>query len=154
VTTPRTIPLSAIVSILYAALTIVGLYLFRGIPVVNIALGFPIGAWIAWRADARRLRLVDQPGTIGAETLRTLLGWGLGLAAVTVAACWIEVAAALFAARLPGILGAIASNLPFPVYGSQTSSRATVFAIAAAPAVQVLTTVFGGVLVLAVHRDR
>lgn len=143
-----------VLSILYAGVTIAGLYLFRGIPVVNIALGFPIGAFIAWRGETRRLRLTCSPSTIGTASLRSVLGWGLGLAAVTVAACWIEVAAALLSTRLPGMLGAIASHLPFPAYGSPTSSRATIFAIAAAPALQVMTTVFGGVLVLASHRDR
>ncbi len=42
--------------LLYVAITLVGLFPFHGIPVLNVALGFPIGAAIANRGMRRRAR--------------------------------------------------------------------------------------------------
>jgi hypothetical protein len=135
VTRRLAIPRVALV-VVYLLLTLAGLYLFRGVPLLNVALGFPLGAWIAWRRE-------PSPAA-----LRALLAWGLALAAGTVAIGWLEVALAYASLRVPELFGGLVPWLPLSPHASAAESRAIVFALAAAPALQVLTTVFGGVVVL------
>jgi hypothetical protein len=154
VATHRPIPPS-LLGIAYVGLTIAGLYLFRGVPILNIALGFPIGAWIASRYPMRpETESPTVSGSIRPRALRELLGWSVSLAAVTIAASWIELLVSVVSVRSPGYLGAISRWLPLSSYESPNALRALIFAIAAAPALQVLTTVFGGILVLALSREQ
>ena len=48
---PRTRILVLVIG--YLAVTIAGLFLFRGIPVLNVGLGFPLGAMVALRRMTR-----------------------------------------------------------------------------------------------------
>jgi len=154
VATQRRIP-PALLGAAYLGLTVAGLYLFRGIPVLNVALGFPIGAWIAARLEERPADVsASTQGSIPPGTLRALLGWAVGITAVTVAAGWVEILLAVSAQNYPGSLGSIVRWLPIRVHEPPTSLRAILFAIAAAPALQVLTTVFGGFLALVVSRGQ
>jgi hypothetical protein len=141
--------------IAYVGLTIAGLYLFRGVPILNIALGFPIGAWIAAHHESWAGAETAAPaGSIRPRVLRILLSWSVSLAAVTIAASWIELLVSVVSVRFPGYLGTISRWLPLSTYESPNVFRALIFAIAAAPALQVLTTVFGGILVLALAREQ
>jgi len=166
VTERKTIP-PALMGILYVGITVVGLYVFHGIPVLNVALGFPLGALLAWQVESRHPPSDERDGPspadgaappghsilVRAGTLRALLWWALGFAAVTVTAAWVELAASLLALRYPFSLGIAAPWLPLSLHGSAGATKATVFAVAIAPALQVLTTVFGGVVALVVRRD-
>jgi len=152
--THRPIPPS-LLGIAYVGLTIAGLYLFRGVPILNVALGFPIGAWIAAHRPAHSETDGTAPaGSIRPSALRALLGWAVSLAAVTIAASWIELLVSVISVRFPGYLGLISRWLPLSTYDSPNVFRALIFAIAAAPALQVLTTAFGGILVLALSREQ
>ena len=152
--THRPIPPS-LLGIAYVGLTIAGLYLFRGVPILNIALGFPIGAWIAAHHEAHsEAETTAAAGSIRPKALRVLLGWAVSLAAVTIAASWIELLVSVVSVRFSGYLGMISRWLPLSTYESPKAFRALIFAIAAAPALQVLTTVFGGFLVLALSREQ
>lgn len=145
----------SLLGIAYVGLTIAGLYLFRGVPILNIALGFPIGAWITARHQMYPgTESATLPGSIRPRALRELLGWSVSLAAVTIAASWVELLVSVAAVRSPDSLGTISRWLPLSSYESPNALRALIFAIAAAPALQVLTTVFGGILVLALSREQ
>jgi hypothetical protein len=55
---PRRLPLCALG---YLVLTLIGLFVFRGIPLLNVALGFPIGAAVALRRLKQPQRPDDMP---------------------------------------------------------------------------------------------
>jgi hypothetical protein len=135
------------IALLYVALTFVGLYPFRGIPILNVALGFPIGALVAWRT-------VHPPGAADAAgpgwrgTLRRVLSWALATAGITMLVCWLELAGSLIALHLFGGDGP-ARWLPLgPGRSSPHLFRAQLFAVMISPGLQLLTTVFGGVITL------
>jgi hypothetical protein len=154
VATHRPIPPS-LLGIAYVGLTIAGLYLFRGVPILNVALGFPIGAWIAAHHQSHPEAETTAPtGSIRPRALRVLLGWSVSLAAVTIAASWIELLVSVISVRFPVYLGTISRWLPLSTYEAPNAFRALIFAIAAAPALQVLTTVFGGILLLALTPEQ
>lgn len=152
--THRPIPPS-LLGIAYVGLTVAGLYLFRGVPILNVALGFPIGAWIAAHHRAHPgVKATAPAGLVHPSVLRALLGWSVTLAAVTIAASWIELLVSVATVRFPGYLAAASRWLPLSSYESPNAFRALIFAIAAAPALQILTTIFGGILVLALIREQ
>lgn len=152
--THRPLPPS-LLGIAYVGLTLAGLYLFRGVPILNVALGFPIGAWIAARHQARGgAEAILPTAAIRPGALRALLGWSVSLAAVTIAASWIELLLSVASVRYAGYLDGVSQWLPLNAYESPNAFRALIFAIAAAPALQVLTTVFGGIVVLALTREQ
>lgn len=136
-------------ALVYLAATVIGLYPFRGIPVVNIALGFPIGAALAQRALQGNPVLRTER-----EILRDVLSWGMVTAGLTLFVCWIDLVGALLLAHKfgPGLgLERIFPLLPTPA--DVGLFRAQLFAVIVAPALQVLTTVFGGVLVIVFRRS-
>jgi hypothetical protein len=125
----------------YLAVTVAGLFLFRGIPVLNVGLGFPLGAAIALRLMAR--------DTGVREALRAVLAWALATAAFTMLICWLEIATSLAVLRAAGP-GAIAIRwVPlFPPPAGAELVRMQFFAVITAPSLQVLTTSFGGVIAI------
>jgi hypothetical protein len=119
----------------YIVLTVAGLFVFRGIPILNVALGFPLGAAAARRAG----------GTLPA--LQATLAWAMTGAAITMAACWLELAGLLFVAQHWGPFSAAALWVPLQPPPDATSiSRVVLYAVIIAPALQVLTTAFGGLI--------
>ncbi len=157
--------MQVLVTILYLALTVAGLFIFKGIPILNVALGFPVGAIVAWHALHPR-PVPCIPGCIAEAPhapadpsaappfLRELLLWSLATSAATLVACGLEVGAALMVSAVYGGGGSLLHWLPI-LSPLEASGPARVLLLAAliAPALQVLTTVFGGVLVLALARD-
>jgi len=119
----------------YIALTLAGLFLFHGIPLVNVAMGFPLGA-----AAARR-----STGTLPA--LQAAFAWAMTSAAITMAACWLEFAGLLVVTHYFGPHGHAALWLPLrPPTDSPSVARIILFSAIIAPALQVLTTSFGGLM--------
>ena len=158
--------------ILYAAVTLGGLYLFRGIPILNVALGFPLGAWVVSRVLSLEQRAATNggahPAATDAETtgtreapaggkpsrsvpwmdaLHQALWYALITAALTVIFCWIELGATLLIVRLraeSGFFAHLSPLMPPPAGGP--ISRTLFFAVVTSPALQVLTTAFGGLI--------
>lgn len=142
-----------VLTILYILLSLGGLYLFRGIPLLNVALGFPLGAAIAHRllgrATASDGRLV--------VVLQSVIWWALASAGITLLLCWLELAASLLALHLWRTGVTAVRWVPLlPPPGDPIIARVQYLAVVTAPALQVLTTAFGGLIVIAFgeHRAR
>lgn len=135
-------------ALFYLLVTILGLYPFRGIPIVNIALGFPIGAIIAQRTfTGNPVALSDR------EILRAVFSWAMITAGITLLVCWIDLIGALILVRQLG--PGLGIERWFPLLPSPASVglfRAQLFAVIVSPALQVLTTVFGGALAIMFRR--
>ncbi len=139
--------------LLYAAVTIVGLFPFQGIPILNVALGFPVGAAIA----ERRLRRATSPSTTPPDVsarsvMRAVLYWSFATAGITLLVCWTQLALAIVFLRAVGLGSPLTDWLPLlpsPIHPNLF--RAQLFAVILAPALLVLTTVFGGVLALLIR---
>lgn len=130
----------------YLAVTVAGLFLFRGIPVLNVALGFPIGAAIA------RRRAGHDPAL--RETLRAVLAGAITTAALTMLVCWLEIAASLAVLRAAGPAAIDSRWVPlFPPPAGAELVRMQFFAVITAPSLQVLTTSFGGLIAILMRRD-
>ncbi len=128
--------------LLYIAATIAGIFFFHGIPILNVALGFLIGALVAYR-------LGDETPPIA--SLRKVMTWGLVSAGITILVCWLELLGALVVIRLLGPGVALVDwfpLLPEPASENPDLFRAQLFATIVSPALQILTTVFGGVVFL------
>lgn len=152
----------------YVAITIAGLFPFRGIPVLNVALGFPLGAAVAYRAGSRvardRARTVHNslpvaPGTCadapGYTILRDVLFWALATAGITMFVCWVELVGSLMAIKIFGRGTPISAWLPLlPSSILPNQFRAQLFAVIISPGLQILTTAFGGVLTLLLRQSR
>jgi len=138
--------------IAYLVLTIVGLFVFQGIPVFNVAAGFPVGAAIAWRA-LKRERAVEQDGGPWAA-LQTAFWWALTSSAATVLLCWIQLGAMMLVIRWTGPYSSAAGWIPLlPMPQSGPVARMVFFTVVTAPALQMLSTSFGAVIaVLLFHR--
>ncbi len=133
-------------AILYVVVSIIGLFLFRGIPVLNVALGFPVGAVVAYRA-ARADERVGQE--LWGPSMRTVIAWALGTAGITVLICWFELVGSLLLAKIFGPGLPLVQLLPFTHHpGVPYFFRAQLFAVIVSPGLQILTTVFGGVMTL------
>lgn len=142
--------LSIFLCILYLAVTLVGLFLFRGIPVLNVALGFPIGAAIGARSSPRSPAGTDRLS----HSLQAILWWALGTAAITMILCWLELGASMFILRWGGLNSAVTDWIPLlPPPPTSGLVRAQFFAVVVAPLIQVLTTAFGGMIVLLLMRN-
>ena len=129
----RNVPTALILA--YLALTLAGLFLFRGIPILNVSLGFLIGAAAARRAA----------GALPA--LQATLAWALTGAAITMAACWLELLGLLVVTHYWGPYSGAARWVPLlPPPDSASTSRIILFSVITAPALQVLTTGFGGLV--------
>ncbi|MCK4414166.1 MAG: hypothetical protein KAY32_11525 [Candidatus Eisenbacteria sp.] len=123
----------------YAVLTLAGLFLFRGIPVLNVALGFLVGAAVARRAGA------------ALPALHAALWWAFTTAAITMAASWIELAGLLLVTHYWGPYSTAAGWVPLlPPPDSPNVSRIILFSVIVAPALQVLTTGFGGLVAVVI----
>jgi hypothetical protein len=130
----------------YLVVTVAGLYLFRGIPVLNVALGFPLGAAVARRRVAR------DEGT--RATLRAVLADSITMAALTMLVCWVEIVASLSILRAAGPDTIALRWVPlFPPPAAAQLVRLQFFAVITAPSLQVLTTCFGGVMAILMRRD-
>ena len=141
---PRTRILVLVIG--YLAVTIAGLFLFRGIPVLNVGLGFPLGAMVALRRMTR-----DAPLR---ETLRAVLASAITTAALTMLICWLEIAASLAILRTVGPDALAARWVPlFPPPAGAEGIRMQFFAVITAPSLQVLTTCFGGVIAVLMRHD-
>ncbi len=143
--------------LLYVAVTILGLFPFHGIPILNIALGFPIGAAIAHRGlgDEGGGGHKDAGADRGRAVMRRVFYGSLATAGVTLLICWIQLVVSILVLRVLGLGSPLASLLPLlpsPIHPNLF--RAQLFAVILAPALLVLTTVFGGVLTLIVHGPR
>ena len=149
--------------ILYGALTVAGLFPFHGIPILNIALGFPLGAWAAYYAQRAHRQTAgsgpEQAANAGdarlAEraVLRTVLAWSLATSGLTMILCWFQLAFFLLTIRFIGPAPEILRWIPLVhpsqglgLFPSQSFANVQLFAILLAPGIQVLTTVFGGVV--------
>lgn len=159
--------------ILYGALTVAGLFPFYGIPILNVALGFPLGAWVAYHAQRSQRRATGPRATPGrgpsadpaqdadagearaAErtVLRTVLTWSLTTSGLTMILCWFQLVLFLLTIRFIGPAPEILRWIPlvhpsqgFGLFPSQSFANVQLFAILLAPGIQVLTTVFGGVV--------
>jgi len=143
--------------IFYCALTIAGLFLFRGVPVLNVAFGFPFGAWIAMRSIGRPERETNPAvagGSPSLNALRAALWWALVTAAMTVIFCWIELGAMLLSVHFRGAAGLESHLIPLlPPPDGGPLSRTLFFAIVTSPAVQVLTTAFGGLIAVLLRQN-
>jgi hypothetical protein len=151
-----------LLALLYLLITVVGLFPFRGIPVLNVALGFPIGAAIAYRFETRSGdrpegaapgrpaagNQVQPPGDARRNALlRTLLTWALITAGLTMFVCWAELLYSLLTIKFFGPFVASSRWTPLlPTSESPNLYRAQLFAVIISPGLQILTTVFGGVL--------
>lgn len=140
------------VLLLYVAVTLIGLFPFHGIPILNVALGFPVGAAIA----SRGLKRLDAPvpGSEGLDprsrrVMRGVLYWSFATAGVTLLVCWTQLVITILVLRLGGLASPVAGWLPLlPSPLHPNLFRAQLFAVILAPGLLVLTTVFGGVIVL------
>ncbi|MFH1145323.1 MAG: hypothetical protein V1774_12375 [Candidatus Eisenbacteria bacterium] len=133
--------------IIYLGLTLVGLFAFRGVPILNIALGFPIGAAAAWHAARSAASACPTLGTAYVGALRSSMTLALTTAAVTVIACWAELGGMLLVLHLWGPYSAAAAWIPLlPPPPDASASRILLFAVLTAPALQVLTTAFGALI--------
>ena len=139
--------------IFYLAITVVGVVLFRGIPILNVALGFIVGAFVAHRQLTHRAdRVPDSHNGPAAAApahspLRTVFAWALGTAGLTMVVCWFELGASLLTIKVFGTESPLAYRLPLlPSDGLPNLFRAQLFAVIISPGLQILTTVFGGVL--------
>lgn len=152
------------VILIYVALTIAGLYPFYGIPVLNIALGFPLGAVIVYHArhTSRKQAGPDDPGgTADRSVLGSVMSWALATSGMTMVICWLQLAVFLVAIRLIGPLPAILRWIPLVhpseghgLFPSNALASLQLFATLLAPGIQVLTTVFGGVVALLIAGRR
>ena len=132
-----------LLALLYLLITIAGLFPFRGIPILNVALGFPIGAAVAYRSES-------QPAL-----LRTLVTWALVTAGITMLVCWVELVFSLLTIKFLGPFVASTRWTPLvPSTESPNLFRAQLFAVIISPGLQVLTTVFGGVITLLIAPRR
>lgn len=155
--------------LLYVAITLIGLFPFHGIPVLNVALGFPLGAAIANRELRRRVRstppgtLADDPQTAPApgpaaagdpdanprRVMRSVLHWSFATAGITLLVCWIQLVVTILLLRVVGLGSPLVDWLPLlPSPLNPNLFRAQLFAVILSPGLLVLTTVFGGVLTL------
>lgn len=133
--------LAPLLLLAYLLLTVAGLYLFRGVPVLNVALGFPLGAAVALHA--------------GERPLRALLWWAVTTSAVVMLFCWLELAVSMVAMRTGGPLAIAWRWVPlFPPPSSAELVRTQFFAVVTAPLLQVLTTSFGGLMALVLKGER
>ncbi len=144
--------------ILYGTLTVAGLFPFYGIPVINVALGFPLGAVVA---HYYRRRPPGSPAWVSAErqVLRGVLTWALATSGLTMVLCWFQLAAFLMTIHFIGPAPEILRWIPLvhPTQGvglfpSQSFASVQLFAILLAPGIQVLTTVFGAVVGILLDR--
>lgn len=130
----------------YLAVTVAGLYIFHGVPVLNVALGFPLGAVVARRRAARD---ADPRAT-----LRAVLAGSITMAALTMLVCWLEILASLSVLRAAGPDAIALRWVPlFPPPAAVQLLRLQFFAVITAPSLQVLTTCFGGVMAILMRRD-
>jgi len=134
--------------LLYAAITIIGLFPFHGIPVLNVALGFPVGAAVA---DRRFKRAPSTAGTLpdvsARSVMRSVLYWAFATAGVTLLVCWTQLVLTIVLLRAIGLGSPLSDWLPLlPSPFHPNLFRAQLFAVILSPALLVLTTVFGGVL--------
>jgi len=144
---------SALVFPLYLLTTLAGLYLFRGIPVFNVGLGFVIGAAVVLRetgpgspGSAARASGTPAPPR---QLLQQVLWWALATAAFTMLFCWLELGLSALALRNHHTARLALGWIPlFPPPSSSQAARAQFFAIVTAPLLQVLTTCFGGLLAI------
>jgi hypothetical protein len=142
--TARTRGLALVIG--YLAVTVAGLFLFRGIPVLNVALGFPLGAAVAQRRVAR-----DADASM---TLRAVLAGSITMAALTMLVCWLEIVASLSVLRAAGPDAMALRWVPlFPPPAAAQLVRLQFFAVITAPSLQVLTTCFGGVVAILMRHD-
>ncbi len=152
------------VILIYVALTVAGLYPFYGIPVLNIALGFPLGAVIVYHAR-HTSRKPDGPADPGRAADRSVLGsvmsWGLATSGMTMVICWLQLAVFLVVIRVIGPLPEILRWIPLVhpsdghgLFPSNTLASLQLFAALLAPGIQVLTTVFGGVVAILISGRR
>ena len=140
--------------ILYGVLTIAGLFPFYGIPILNIALGFPLGAAAAHFCRKRADRSMGSPLPEGErELLSSVFTWALATSGLTMVICWFQLAAFLITIRILGPAPEILRWIPlvhptqtFGLFPSHSFANIQLFAILLAPGIQVLTTVFGGVV--------
>jgi hypothetical protein len=155
--------------ILYLVLTVAGLFLFHGIPVFNVAAGFPVGAAAAWLALARKGGPGDGepgadppealPGPVAArgsdllEALKAAISWAMISSAATVVLCWVQLGAMLAVSRFWGPYSPAARWVPLlPPPAVPAVSRMLFFAVITAPALQMLSTAFGGLITVLVCR--
>ncbi len=156
--------------LLYVAITLIGLFPFQGIPILNVALGFPIGAAIAHRELGRRMPpappsgnsavdprgvlaggapLVSEPGACPRPVMRSVLYWSFATAGITLFVCWVQLLMTILLLRVAGLASPMVAWLPLlpsPIHPNLF--RAQLFAVILSPALMVLTTVFGGVVTL------
>jgi hypothetical protein len=159
-----------LLALLYLLITIVGLFPFRGIPILNVALGFPIGAAVAYRFERRLARAPGEPKPTAASPghhaggppdapryalLRTLLTWALITAGMTMFVCWAELLYSLLTIKFFGPFVASSRWTPLlPTAESPNLYRAQLFAVIISPGLQILTTVFGGVVAVLIGPRR
>lgn len=139
--------------LLYVAITILGLFPFHGIPILNIALGFPVGAVIAERRIKSPVSAATSlPDTSFRTVMRAVLYWSLATAGVTLLVCWSQLVLTILLLRVVGLGSPLTDWLPLlPSPLQPNLFRAQLFAVILSPALLVLTTVFGGVLTLLIH---
>ena len=138
--------------LLYVAVTLIGLFPFNGIPVFNIALGFPVGAAIASRGlkrPAEADNAADGPDPLARPVMRGVLYWSFATAGITLLICWVQLVITILVLRIVGLGSPLTDWLPLlPSPLNPNLFRAQLFAVILSPGLLVLTTVFGGVLVL------
>jgi len=155
-----------VIALFYIAFTVIGLRPFKGIPIANIALGFLLGALIIRRFEAKNRLLISQAGEAPnhqaadlvrlyyQNLLRDLVSWAIMAAGVTMVICWTQLIGAILIPRSLQ-LGPVVADWIFLISPSDSllEFRTRLFAMLISPGLQILTTVFGGVVaVLFTHK--
>jgi hypothetical protein len=132
--------------LLYFCFTVACLFLFRGIPVANIAFGFPLGALIVRRYEKRVYPVVfsDDPF----PWLRDLLSMALLSSGFTMLICWLQLVGAMVIVHFGHQGSAAIDWIPLIAPENLPSFRPRLFVMLISPGLQILTTVFGGVFSL------
>ena len=141
--------------LLYLFFTVVCLFPFHGIPIANIAFGFPLGALIVWRFERLHYHTLFSDSTAPGGYhlwLRDLVSWSLISSGITMLICWAQLVGALMVVRYADPGAAAIDLIPLISADTLHSFRSRLFVMLISPGLQILTTAFGGVITMLLRR--
>lgn len=155
----------AVFGLLYLFFTVACLFPFHGIPIANIAFGFPLGALIVRRFENLHYQAVfsgdanesmaQSKAAISQyyhQWLRDLVSWSLISSGVTMLICWAQLVGALMVVRYAEPGATVIDWIPLISADTLHSFRSRLFVMLISPGLQILTTAFGGIITLLLRR--